>query len=471
MNNQKPEGYYIEYVYILSRKAAEWGLLITSAIFFGKLAEGFTANQDWSPWVAYFANLMFTLVGITLVDVLMSEIGIFVSNELVADKKREKIERGKKNYLLFCLGVGFALLVTTATMSLWGVGEITHQIVGDFDNSETIKAVENQNKSRNLLFEDAQKELERARNTERSRIRKAKKQGHAIVLSAVNTASSLDHKRHYLTKNKWFRKVKKRRYKALIQYRERIEKAEADSANMVLAEINKVDNLESTKDSTRYLVGSDQTALLLATANVENSKLHAKRSYGIQNGLITLELIMGLIIPVLFYLLALHRKHFGKQVEETNGGMFVMVEKVGSLISRLVTAIGNALAGLLDKMVTGIESIPFAVSTGAMETDVYSTDRQTPDSVGGSTDRQSIDTPSVDRKTPEKSVATQGSDLATIRLALKGARGNLGSYKNRDKKQKAKNGVSTDAVQKGIVKHQKEVDRLVALRDSLKKRL
>ena len=238
------------------------GLALTSSIVVFKATQG---QFDWLPWqIAFFAATAIAFLFFLAVDGPLSSMMPFFFDEINTEWKKKT--KGQRRFIRALGLVTFILAGISCTLTFWSRFIIADGIVEKPSQSAMLRQMDNQNETFTNTQSLLQKELESARNTHNMRIRNAKTEGHLGVEKSID-AGGKRLAELWRSGNSWVRRTNKRSIKT---WRQGIEKAEADSTEIVATERSKVSNLESKL--LGFSVSQKRDSIMLSLAEIQVSE-------------------------------------------------------------------------------------------------------------------------------------------------------------------------------------------------------
>lgn len=353
----------------------EWWLLAPRQVCFWILG-GTTAFMAWNIALTYFSEqnlperIIWQLAAIVTflvwlgVDGALSKLLPFFAEEVTA-KGYNQSGRDKK-FLVGFMGVtAIALVAASGTMSIWSGGEIADSMTKETDLSDIQTTSKQTSDNYNITLSSIEKELSQARTTEATRLRQANRQGRQLVLSAWRDGSE-DYRLIYHNRRSWLNSIKdnSKKYRTLVSWRNGLQQAKRDSANLVAQEKQIVATL--LEDKRHILKGQsirDTTLLVLSGIGLSKVNKDLAKFDRRRKAIIFVEILAAGLVVFFSFLVGYWRRVYEQRIDDENYGIFYLLSKLWSKV----------WGWLGDKMNTGINNgkinIPY-LATAATATPV-----------------------------------------------------------------------------------------------------
>jgi len=231
-------------------------------------------------------------------------------------------------------------LLATGTTSIWGSYEIADYVTEAPDNGAALQQMQNENATLQQTRNSLQQSLQQTRNSETERVKKAKQDGHATVVAALEKHPRQEVRDGMRRRENWYMTTKK-----LKKYRDGYLVALKDSAQTVQAESEKAAAIEASllALNTDGVKAAQETKSALV--RVEESKVEA---YENKKSRRTNFLIIADVLSVFFGLLSVWiRATFRAAV----GVHAVTQEKtIEAIIWAFVVRVWNGFLGWLERV-------------------------------------------------------------------------------------------------------------------------
>jgi len=184
----------------------------------------------------------------------------------VQDKTKKK-NANRRQFVRLLAIVVFVQAVITGTTSFWSAEQITDMTVEKVETSDYLQAAERQNASFQKTLDILNGDHAKAEKTAPDRIAQAKKDGHQVVISALQSGPSRWQKL-FLDGNDWFMTHPQFR-----GYISKVQQARKDSAQMVQKQIDLAPSLLAQKTQTASQGMVQNNATIMALGDVKQAEI------------------------------------------------------------------------------------------------------------------------------------------------------------------------------------------------------
>ncbi len=316
-------------------------LAVTTAIFiWASFAHYFDAK--FGPAVAAVMGVVAIIVMYYLIDKGLDGLVEFLADEKInpGDLDADANPKARKQFIRMVMFMALIRLLATGTTSIWGSYEIADYVTEAPDNGAALQQMESENKTLQQTRNSLQQSLQQTRNSEAARVKKAKQDGHATVVAALEKHPRKEVRDGMRRGENWYMTTKK-----LKKYRDGYLVALKDSAQTVQAESEKAGAIEASllALNTDGVKAAQETKSALV--RVEESKVQA---YENKKARRTNFLIIADVLSVFFGLLSVWiRATFRAAV----GVHAVTQEKtIEAIIWAFVVRVWNGFLGWLERV-------------------------------------------------------------------------------------------------------------------------
>lgn len=273
-------------------------LAITTGIFIWVSFSGYFSAKV-GPVAAPILSAFAVVIMFALIDKGLDALMEFLADEKLSPSigSSDAEAANRRRFMRIALLLAVLRLVATGTTSVWGSFEIAEFVTEKPDERAIVQQISGENASLEAARNSLAKQVERARKEEATKVRQAKEQGRSLVEAALAKhprQEVRDGVRHMLG---WYATTPK-----LKKYRDGVQSAIADSARLVQAEMNRVQELQAQLVllETEGLKAANEIKAQLAAVAVSHADQYEQTKARRSNFLIIADLI-----AVVFGLLAI----------------------------------------------------------------------------------------------------------------------------------------------------------------------
>ncbi len=245
-------------------------LMMTTALWFGKVGYQFATNQGFAVWITYLIGFLSAYIGAKVIDGFGKSAIIYATNSeteswyKAADKKDNR-----RRFVLVNKRIGFTLLFVSGMFTLF----VNYEIADWLTPAPPTDIVETRMEKVNQEDAERSRELKSTLASIERQIAQTKKEKHRAILTAIESGSP-SYVDLWKSGNGWIRSTNDRRkYGKMIEYREGILAARQDSINSVEALIAKRNKLEGVKADWTASSAMAYDTLKVAAFNYQNKIL------------------------------------------------------------------------------------------------------------------------------------------------------------------------------------------------------